>query len=190
MNCPRTTFDGLNQLTRRIRAVARSLTIVSASIAASMVGSTVVQAATATANMTVQLTVTASCTINAATLDFGNATLLATLIDATTTLSVTCTNTTPYSIGLDNGVNFSASRRMRQGATANYIGYAIYTDAARTNPWTTASSSTTCTAANSCFLGTGNGSAQSISVYGRVPALGTAPTPGAYTDTVTMTVTY
>jgi len=90
----------------------------------------------------VQLTVTASCTINAATLDFGSTSLLATLIDATTTLSVTCTNTTPYSIGMDNGVNFSATRRMQQGASGNFIGYAIYTDSARTNPWTTASSST------------------------------------------------
>ncbi len=186
----RARFDSLIGLTRRIRRVVRSSTIVSASIAVALSGSTVVQAATATANMTVQLTVTASCSINAATLDFGNAGLLAALIDATTTLSVTCTNTTPYSVGLDNGVNFSSTRRMRQGATANYIGYAIYTDSGRTNAWTTASSSTTCSAANSCFLGTGNGSAQSITVYGRVPALGTAPTPGAYTDTVTMTITY
>jgi spore coat protein U-like protein len=91
---------------------------------------------------------------------------------------------------MDNGVNFSATRRMQQGASGNFIGYGIYTDSARTNLWTTASSSTTCTAANSCFLGTGNGSAQSITVYGRVPALGTGPAPGVYTDTVTMTVTY
>ena len=190
MNCLRATFDSLIHLTRRIQAVVRLLTIVSASIAVAVSGSAVVQAATATANLTVQLTVTASCTINAATLDFGSTGLLATLIDATTTLSVTCTNTTPYSVGMDNGANFSVTRRMRLGATANFIGYAIYTDAGRTNAWTTASSSTTCTATNSCFLGTGNGSAQSITVYGRVPALGTGPTPGAYTDTVTMTVTY
>jgi spore coat protein U-like protein len=190
MNFPSAKFDGLIQLKRRIQAVVRLLTIVSASIAVAVSGSTVVHAATATANLTVQINVTASCTINAATLDFGSTSLLATLIDATTTLSVTCSNTTPYSVGMDNGVNFSATRRMRQGATANFIGYDIFTDSARTNEWTTASSSTTCTAANSCFLGTGNGSAQSITVYGRVPALGTGPTPGAYTDTVTMTVTY
>ncbi len=183
-------FLYLINLTRGIRTAGRALAIVAASIAGGLSGSTVVHAATATANLTVQINVTASCTINAATLDFGSTSLLAALIDASTTLSVTCTNTTPYSIGLDNGVNFTTTRQMRQGATANFIGYNIYTDAARTNPWTTASSSTTCTSANSCFLGTGNGSAQSVTVYGRVPALGTAPTPGAYTDTVTMTVTY
>ena len=148
------------------------------------------RASTANSNLTVQLLVADTCTVNTATLDFGSTGLLATLIDATTTLSVTCTNTTPYSVGLDNGANFSTTRRMRQGATANYIGYALYTDSGRTNAWTTASSSTTCTTTNSCSLGTGNGAAQSITVYGRVPALGTAPTPGAYTDTVTITVTY
>ena len=148
------------------------------------------RASIASSNLTVQLLVIGTCTVNAATLDFGSTGLLATLIDATTTLSVTCTNTTPYSVGMDNGANFSAARRMRQGATSNYIGYAIYTDAARTNVWTTASSSTTCTTASSCFFGTGDGSAQSITVYGRVPALGTAPAPGAYNDTVTITVTY
>ena len=190
MNFPKATFENLAYLTRGIQAAARVLTIVSASIGIALSASAVAQAATTTANMTVQLTVTASCTVNAATLDFGSTGLLATLINQTTTLSVTCANTTPYSVGLDNGANFSTTRRMRQGATANYIGYALYTDSARTNAWTSASSSTTCTAANSCSLGTGNGSAQSITVYGQVPALGTGPVPGAYTDTVTITVTY
>ena len=183
-------FGDLTCLTSDIRALARVLKVGLASILIGMFGPSAAQAATATANMTVQLTVTATCTVSAATLDFGTTGLLATLINATTTLSVTCTNTTPYSVGLDNGANFSSTRRMRQGATSNYIGYGLYTDSGRTNAWTTASSSTTCTTANSCALGTGNGSAQSITVYGQVPALGAAPTPGSYTDTVTITVTY
>lgn len=147
-------------------------------------------AATANGNMTVQLTVAGTCTVNTATLDFGSTGLLTSAIDATSTLSVTCSNTTPYAIGLDNGSNFSSTRRMRQGASSNYIGYALYTDSARTVAWTTASSSTACTTTGSCVLGTGDGTAQSITVYGQVPALGTAPSPGSYSDTVTITVTY
>jgi spore coat protein U-like protein len=150
------------------------------------------QAGTATANLNVQITITASCTINAATLDFGSnagTTLVAANIDASTTVSVTCTNGSPYSIGMDNGANVSGSqRRMKSGA--NFLNYNLYVDSARSNAWTTAASSSTCTAANSCFLGTGNGSAQSVSIYGRVPSIGTAPTTGTYTDTVTMTITY
>lgn len=37
--------------------------------------------------------------------------------------------------------------------------------------------------------GTGNGSAQTLTVYGEVPA-GQAVTPGAYVDTITATITY
>lgn len=152
------------------------------------------QAGTATSNLTVQITITASCTINAATLDFGasvaGTTLVASNVDAATTVSVTCTNGSPYSIGMDNGANFSATRRMKQGATSNYLSYGLYTDSGRANAWTTATNNTTCAASNSCFLGTGSGSAQSVNIYGRVPSTGTAPPTGTYTDTVTMTITY
>ena len=153
------------------------------------------QGATATSNLTVQITITASCTINAATLNFGasipGTTLVASNVDASTTVSVTCTNGSPYSIGMDNGANFSGSRRMRLGATANYLGYGLYTDAGYANAWTTTTQAASCSGgANSCFLGTGNGSAQSVTIYGRVPSTGTAPPTGTYTDTVTMTITY
>jgi spore coat protein U-like protein len=37
--------------------------------------------------------------------------------------------------------------------------------------------------------GTGNGSAQSLSVYGQIPD-GQYVAPGAYSDTITVTVTY
>jgi len=36
---------------------------------------------------------------------------------------------------------------------------------------------------------TGNGAAQSYTVYGRIPAQ-TTPAPNTYTDTITITVTY
>jgi spore coat protein U-like protein len=190
MNPLRAQFVSPIDLIRGIQAGARVLAVVLASIVFGIGGSVTADAATATANLTVQLTVTATCSVNAATLNFGSTGLLASAITQSTTLAVTCTNSTPYSVGLDNGANFTTTRRMRQGATSNFIGYGLFTDAGLTNPWTTASSSTTCTTANSCALGTGNGSAQSITVFGQVPALGTAPAPGAYTDTVTITVTY
>jgi len=153
---------------------------------------TMAQAGTATANLTVQITITASCTINAATLDFGSnpgTNLLSANVDASTTVSVTCTNGAPYSIGMDNGANFSTTRRMKNGTT-NFISYGLYTDSGRANGWTTAASSSTCTTTNSCALGTGNGSAQTVNIYGRVPTVATAPASGVYTDTVVMTITY
>lgn len=149
-------------------------------------------AATTTASLTVQITITASCTVSAATLNFGSnagTALLSGAITASTTVSVTCTNGSPYSVGMSNGANASGSQR-RMASGGNFINYDLYTDSARLNAWTTASSSTTCTTANSCALGTGNGSAQSVSIYGTVPTVAVAPAPGSYSDTVTMTVTY
>ena len=69
-------------------------------------------AGTATSNLTVQIEILASCTINTATLNFSptgiaGTTLIASNVDAQTTVSVTCTNGSPYSIGMDNGANFS-----------------------------------------------------------------------------------
>lgn len=150
------------------------------------------QAATATGTLTVQMTISTSCTISAATLNFGSlpgTAVIAGATNASVNVSVTCTNGSPYSIAMNNGANASGSqRRMTNGAS--FINYNLYTDAGRTSPWTTATSSTTCTSTNSCYLGTGNGSAQSVPVYGQVPAVGSAPTASTYTDTVTMTITY
>jgi spore coat protein U-like protein len=150
------------------------------------------EAGTATANLTVQVAITASCTINTATLDFGSnagTTLISSAINGATTVSVTCTNGSPYSIGMDNGANVSGSQR-RMASGANFLNYNLYTDAARLNAWTTAASNSTCTTTSSCFLGTGSGSAQSVNIYGTVPSVGTAPPTGVYTDTVTMTITF
>jgi spore coat protein U-like protein len=97
----------------------------------------------------------------------------------------------PYSIGLGNGANASgAQRRMRLGATGNYITYNLYTDSAHSHAWKTTTTTTSCGGgANTCDLGTGTGSNQNYTVYGQVPAQ-TAPSSGAYSDTVVVTVRF
>lgn len=150
------------------------------------------QAGTATANLAVSIQINASCTINAASLTFAptaGTTLVASNVDANTTVSVTCTSGSPYSIGMDNGANVSGSqRRMKSGS--NFLNYNLYVDSGYSNAWITTGSPSGCTPTGSCYLGTGSGSPQSVSIYGRVPSMGTAPPTGTYTDTVTMTITY
>ncbi len=150
------------------------------------------EAGTATGNLTVQLTITAACTIGAATLDFGSASgtsLLTTALTASTTVSVTCSNGSPYSIGMGQGSNYSSTNRMINGTA--FIGYGLYLDSADTEAWSTTTSSSSCSGGlNTCSLGTGNGSAQSVNIYGKVPTVSSAPAPGAYSDTVVMTITY
>ena len=141
-------------------------------------------AASTTSTFAVQATIAATCTINSAsTLNFGTLGVLASNTDQTSTIQVACTNTTPYNIGLDAGTGSGASVATRKltsgGATVNYT---LYSDSGRTTVWGNTVSTDTVAA-------TGNGTAQSYTVYGRIPAQ-TTPAPGNYADTITVTVTY
>jgi spore coat protein U-like protein len=160
--------------------LVRLLAVLSA--AAFMVGE--VHAATTTSTFGVQMTVTASCIINSAsTLNFGTSGVISADVDQTSTIQVQCTNTTPYDIGLNAGTGSGATvaaRKMTNGGST--ITYTLYSDSGRTTVWGNTVGTDTVSA-------TGNGSAQSYSVYGRVPAQST-PAAATYTDTITVTVTY
>jgi spore coat protein U-like protein len=137
-------------------------------------------------------TIAAGCNISTSTMNFGStSSFISSNIDSAATITAQCTNTSAYSIGLSNGVNASGSQnRMRLGATSNYVTYGLYTDAARSNAWATTTSATGCTSGTStCALGTGTGSSQSVTVYGRVPPQN-VPAAGSFTDTVVVTVTF
>lgn len=143
-------------------------------------------------SLTATATVSALCNISAATLDFGSTpSAIASNIDSTATITALCTNPTPYTVGLDNGANANGSqRRMRLGATSYYVSYNLYTNAARTTSWLATTSATTCTSGTStCGVGTGSGTNQNFTVYGRVPPQ-TALAAGTFSDTILVTVTY
>lgn len=135
-----------------------------------------------TDSFTVSATVLATCEIAANDLAFGAYDPVAAAhLDAATTLSVTCTNGTPYTVALDLGGGLgatTAARRMINGADT--LNYTLYRDAARTQLWGQ-------TIGVDTLAGTGAGSAATINLYGRVPMLQTAPS-GAYEDTITVKV--
>lgn len=142
-------------------------------------------AATATGSFNVQIVIAAECLITStALLDFGTDGVLNANVDATTTIGVQCTNTTPYTIGLDAGTGTGATiaARLMTGSGAPTVTYSLYRDAARTQVWGT-------TVGTNTVAGTGNGSTQNHTVYGRVPAQST-PAPDTYNDMITVTVTY
>src|SRR3977135_3119516 len=108
----------VQQNKRQGRSMMESARILAGSLAIAALlcdaGGGAVQAATATASFTVSVTIVASCSISATNLAFGAQGILSANVASTSTVSVTCTNTTPYSVGLDNGVNFSGgTRRMK-----------------------------------------------------------------------------
>ncbi len=136
---------------------------------------------------TVSVTVLASCSISAGNLNFGNVNVLTANVDASAALTVTCTNTTPFTVALGAGLNSGGTQtnRTMTGAGGS-IAYGLYQDAARSVAW----GATPPPATNSNTVsGVGTGSAQTLTVYGRVPPQKT-PTQGAYSDTVIVTLTY
>lgn len=115
-------------------------------------------------------------------IDFGTGGLLSTNYDATAIVRPRCTNTTPYQLGLNNGINASGSiRRMKSGA-GNYVSYELYRDSGRSQRWGNTQGSDT-------VAGTGSGGAQNVTIYGRVAPQAT-PVAGSYADTVTVTIYY
>jgi spore coat protein U-like protein len=136
----------------------------------------------ATNTFGVSANVPASCLITATALAFGNYTGAQT--DSASTLSVTCTNTTTYSVGLGAGTSggTATARQMAGPNTGLFLFYGLFSDAARTINWGD-------TGGTGIAIGTGTGATQTITVFGRVSA-GQLVAPGAYADTITATVTY
>lgn len=141
-------------------------------------------AATTSGSFTVSATVLAACTVTANNLAFGNydATAAAPL-DVSTTLAVTCTNGSPYTVRLDAGTAAGATVTTRQMSSGvNRLNYALYRDAAHTQNWGVTDGSDTVGA-------TGTGSSIVHTVYGRV-AINQYLPAATYTDTITVTVNF
>jgi spore coat protein U-like protein len=143
-------------------------------------------ASSATFPFTARATVTANCAVTAADLDFGTADGLpgSINIDRQSTISVTCSNKTNYTVALTPSNNAATGAGVMAGAPSNTdrVPYRLYKDAARsTNVWGNSVGTNTAT-------GTGNGTPQPLTVYGRVPSANFRP--DSYRDTVTVTVAY
>lgn len=137
-----------------------------------------------TGNFDVTLKIVANCVISALPLDFGQTQgVLATAVNVNTTLSVTCTNTTPYNVGLSAGTAAGSSGTNRvmigTGASPQTVQYNLF-QAAGGTVWGNDQGTNT-------FSGTGNGNVQPITVYGQVPVQPT-PAPDTYKSTITATV--
>lgn len=141
-------------------------------------------AAQDTGTFGVTATVTASCTISGTTLGFGNVNALGADVDATSTLTANCTNGSAYTVGLNAGTGALATvtdRKMTSGT--DLLNYSLYTDTGRTTNWDDIGGTTT-------VAGTGSGSGQAITVYGRIPTGQTSTPVGSYSDTVTATIDF
>lgn len=139
------------------------------------------QTTTKTATFPVTATVQATCLISAAPLNFG--TYNGAVNDTKSNVTITCTNTTPYDVGLDAGTTTGSSvttRAMVAGGVSLF--YKLSQNAFNGTNWGNTQGTDTA-------HGTGNGSAQTLTVYGEIPA-GQYVAPGDYSDLITASVIY
>lgn len=144
-------------------------------------------AATATATFQVTATVANSCLVSATNLNFG-AYDPAAALDGTSTITVTCTAQTPYTIGLDagqqsTGANGTTRAMIGNDTATTLLNYELYTESGRTTAWGDIGGTTT--VAQSALTG----GPLPYTVYGQIPASQYVPA-ASYVDTINVTVAY
>ncbi|WP_230206626.1 spore coat U domain-containing protein [Novosphingobium sp. Gsoil 351] len=139
--------------------------------------------------MPVSVNVINSCTVAATPMSFGAPTAIGgSDIDTSSSISLVCTNGATYDVALDMGLNAASGQRyLSNGAvTPTKIPYNIYSNAGRTTAW----GSNSGIGGNTVAGAAGTSGLVSLIAYGRIPSSATSVGAGAYTDTVTVTVTF
>ncbi|WP_432727970.1 Csu type fimbrial protein [Variovorax sp. W6] len=143
----------------------------------------------ATATFQVLITVAKACSVTAgagSNINFNTVDSSATNLSASSNISVTCSKSTPYNIGLLPSNNSTTGAGvMSTAAVTDTIPYQLRSVSATGAIW---GSTATSTLPGNGVSGTGTGSAQSIPVWATVASVNV--TPGAYLDTVTVQVNY
>ena len=137
-----------------------------------------------TTTFQVRATVVPVCTIQANNVDFGtyNA-AVATPTDATSTITVRCTLSTPFRVLLNGGSTAGGTimNRLMSNGTST-VGYQLFTDNARTSVWGDG-------AQGMGHSGVGTGTSTSLTVFARMSP-NQFVQAGVYTDLVTATLEY
>src|SRR4029077_6457923 len=122
-------------------------------------------AGTATTTLGVSLTINAGCNVSSSPVAFPAQTVLASAVNQSGSISVTCTNTTPYNVGLDKGAGSGASvsNRLMTGPSSATVAYGLFQDSGHSSNWGN-------TVGTDTVAGTGNGNAQALNVYGHIAA--------------------
>lgn len=156
---------------------------------------TAFSASAQTANMAVSASITGSCSLIANPLAFSVYDPAAALdTDVQSTIVLTCSTGAGATLAINGGNNVQAvtQRRMRLGATTNYLNYSIYQPVSGVDgaacAHTTAWGNATALGPVLAIASAPSPTARTYNVCGRIPAL-QASAVGNYVDTVVVTVT-
>ena len=158
---------------------------------ASAVAATPAMADTATATFQVTLTIQKACTVTAGTgsnISLGTVGSNATNMAGNNTITVNCSKTTPYFIGLapSNANTTGAGVLSGTGGNLDKVPYQLRSTTG-TSGTVWGNTATTTTVGNG-VAGTGTGANQTHTVYVTAPSANFKP--DTYTDTVTINVNY
>lgn len=145
-------------------------------------------ASSSTESMLVTAVVKSSCKINAGSVYFGvydpqgaNQTSPSKM---SSDIKLRCVRGTTAQISIDSGTHYgkasSNTRSMASGDNSSYLAYELYKDQGETEVWDTNARVTQSTSTNTDM---------NVRLYAKIPANQNVP-DGAYTDTLTVTVTY
>jgi spore coat protein U-like protein len=136
-----------------------------------------------TARIRVTANVLDACSVSATDLAFG--TYSGSLVNAVSSISISCTNSTRYNVGLNAGtaVGATVTNRSMTGPGSALLHYNLFSDPVRSVNWGN-------TVGVDTEAGMGTGGVETLIVYGQVGETQTALQPGSYSDTITVTVTY
>ncbi len=141
----------------------------------------------------VSVTVAAACSISGTGLNFGN--YVGAQLTSTGAITVTCSQDRPYNVTLDRGLNSTSNLNIRGMRDVNSqtftvaLQYFLYKDSAMTQEWGDSGFAGTYPLGTS-VSGTGTGSAQTLTIYGKLLADQLGAAPGIYTDTVVATLLF
>jgi spore coat protein U-like protein len=176
--------DGVDNVSGTGTGGAQKINVYSQVVAGQLVkpGTYTDTISTATTSFTVTAIVQATCILSTTPLAFG--TYAGVLSNSTSTLTMTCTNSTTYNVGLSAGAATGATvtNRSMTGPVSALLGYKLFSNSGRTTNWGN-------TVGTDTVAGSGSGIAQPLTVYGQIPA-GQYVRPGSYGDTIVATITY
>lgn len=128
------------------------------------------------ANMQVTLEVLKSCAFTADKMDFGSQQSTSGSLQASSTLTVTCTKNTPFSITTSSDLSL-----LPVEGTGDNVKFGLYASADNTSP----------VDGTSALSGTGTGAAQPLTLWGNIPATELAKaSAGKYQANVTLNMNY
>ena len=146
-------------------------------------------AATTTTTLGVHATLVSGCQVGAAPIAFGTYSPGAGALASTSLITMSCTTSTVFAVGLSAGSTPGASMAQRLLANGSHtLEYNLYTSSAHTSVWGDGSGST----AVEFGIGNGTGAPVTFTLYGQLPdnATNRVAASGGYSDTILVVISY